>query len=102
VDVRFRTLASRTLSAFERLSERMHAILEAIPDGYDLVVLDTPPRIISDAMPMFRFVGGVVVGRLGTRTHDSTTELRDQVENVGAPTLRVVVNCDYPNRRAYG
>ena len=47
-------------------SERMQAILEVVPDSYDLVVIDTPPALLSDAMPILDQVGGVVVvGRLG-------------------------------------
>ena len=62
-------------------SERMQAILEVVPDSYDLVLFDTPPALVSDAMPMLDQVGGVVVvGRLGVSTDESLIELRDELE----------------------
>jgi succinoglycan biosynthesis transport protein ExoP len=76
-------------------SERMQAVLEVIPDSYDLVVLDTPPTVVSDAMPILDHVGGVVVvGRLGLTTGEALVELRDQLDHLDAPTLGVVVNGD--------
>jgi succinoglycan biosynthesis transport protein ExoP len=77
-------------------SERMQAVLDVVPDGYDLVVVDTPPAVIvSDAMPMLGRVGGVlVVGRIGLSTHESIIELRNQLDNLDAPTLGVIINGD--------
>jgi succinoglycan biosynthesis transport protein ExoP len=85
-------------------SERMRAVLDAVSDGYDLVVLDTPPAsVVSDAMPILPLVGGVVVvGRLGLSTLESIVELRDQLEQLDAPTLGVVINFVVPNVYAYG
>ena len=78
-------------------SERMQAILEVIPDRYDMVVVDTPPTIVSDAMPILEYVGGViVVGRLGLSTDESLLGLREQLDHLDAPTLGVVVNGDVP------
>lgn len=75
-------------------SERMQAVLEVVPDSYDLVVVDTPPTsVVSDAMPILGSVGGVlVVGRIGTATHESIVEQREQFENFDAPMLGVVVS----------
>jgi polysaccharide biosynthesis transport protein len=74
-------------------SERMQAVLEVVADGYDLVVLDTPPAVVSDAMPILDRVGGVlVVGRLGLSTGESLAELREQLDRLDAPTVGVVVN----------
>ncbi len=85
-------------------SKRMEAVLEAIalPDGYDMVIVDTPPAsVVSDALPMMSLVGGVVVvGRIGSSTIDSITELRNQLEQLDARTLGVVVNSDAVNRYA--
>jgi succinoglycan biosynthesis transport protein ExoP len=85
-------------------SKRMQAVLESIaePDGYDMVIVDTPPAsIVSDALPMLDLVGGVVVvGRIGSSTIDSITELRNQLEQLDARTLGVVVNSDEINRSA--
>jgi polysaccharide biosynthesis transport protein len=85
-------------------SKRMQAVLEsiALPDGYDMVIVDTPPAsVVSDALPMLPLVGGVVVvGRIGSSTIDSITELRNQLEKLDARTLGVVVNSDAVNRSA--
>ena len=76
-------------------SERMQAMLEVIPDRYDLVIVDTPPTVVSDAMPILEHVGGVVVvGRVGLSTDESLIGLREQLDRLDAPTLGVVVNGD--------
>ena len=76
-------------------SERMQAILEVIPERYDLVIVDTPPTVVSDAMPILEHVGGVVVvGRIGLSTDESLIGLREQLDQLEAATLGVVVNGD--------
>ena len=83
-------------------SERMQAMLEVIPDRYDLVVVDTPPTVVSDAMPILEYVGGVVVvGRIGLSTDESLIGLREQLDHLDAPTLGVVVNGDAKSSDAY-
>jgi Mrp family chromosome partitioning ATPase len=48
-------------------------------------------------------VGGViVVGRLAETTREAFTHLRDQLQNLNAPTLGVVVNAVGTDARAYG
>jgi capsular exopolysaccharide synthesis family protein len=83
-------------------SDRMQALLETVPEAYDLVVLDTPPAsVVSDVIPMLGSVGAVVVvGRLGMTTYESAIELREQLENLDAPLLGVVVNADSMNAEA--
>ena len=84
-------------------SERMQAMLEVIPDRYDLVIVDTPPTVVSDAMPILDHVGGVVVvGRLGLSTDESLIGLREQLDHLDAPTLGVVVNGDVPGSEDSG
>jgi Mrp family chromosome partitioning ATPase len=76
----------------------MQTALESITGEYDLVVVDTPASVVSDAMPVVGLVGGVVVvGRLGMSTADSIMDLRDQLEKLDAPTMGVVVNADASN-----
>jgi Mrp family chromosome partitioning ATPase len=72
----------------------MREILRAVEGAYDLVIVDTPPTsIVSDAIPLMNEVSGLlVVARLGTTTRDSAAHLRDQLKNLGAPLLGVVVN----------
>jgi polysaccharide biosynthesis transport protein len=82
-------------------SEGMRRALDTVSGDYDLVVVDTPASVVSDAMPVLGLVGGVVVvSRLGTSTTDSITELRDQLEKLDAHTVGVVINADAPNRKA--
>jgi capsular exopolysaccharide synthesis family protein len=75
-------------------SDRMRQVLRAVSEKYDLVVIDTPPTsVVSDAIPLVKSVDGVlVVGRLGKTTRDSSVHLRDQLNNLGAYVLGVVVN----------
>src|SRR4051812_12923183 len=75
-------------------SDRMRQVLKAVGEKYDLVVIDTPPTsVVSDAIPLVKSVDGVlVVSRLGKTTRDSSVHLRDQLNNLGAYVLGVVVN----------
>ena len=101
IDVLFAGSRTREPGRAARL-ERMQAILEVIPDRYDLVVVDTPPTIVSDAMPILEYVGGViVVGRLGLSTDESLLGLREQLDHLDAPTLGVVVNGGVKSSDAY-
>src|SRR3954468_13123863 len=75
-------------------SDRMRQVLKAVGEKYDLVVIDTPPTsVVSDAIPLVKSVDGVlVVARLGKTTRDASVHLRDQLNNLGAYVLGVVVN----------
>jgi receptor protein-tyrosine kinase/non-specific protein-tyrosine kinase len=75
-------------------SDRMRQIIKALEQAYDLVVIDTPPTsIVSDAIPLVNEVSGVlVVGRIGRTTRDSANHLHNQLDNLGADVLGVVVN----------
>src|SRR5690349_19767484 len=72
----------------------MRQVLKAVSEKYDLVVIDTPPTsVVSDAIPLVKNVDGVlVVARLGKTTRDASVHLRDQLNNLGAYVLGVVVN----------
>jgi receptor protein-tyrosine kinase len=75
-------------------SQRMRDLLNHAESTYDLVVIDTPPiAVVSDAVPLLKEVSGVlVVIRLERDTRDAVAHLRDQLENLDAPTLGVVAN----------
>lgn len=75
-------------------SERMKVLLREAEDCYDLVVIDSPPpRVVPDAVPLMKLVSGViVVARMGVGTRDAARQLRDQLENLEAPTLGIVAN----------
>ena len=75
-------------------SERMREVLRQAARDYEFVVVDTPPTaVVPDAIPLVTQVDGVVVvGRLGKSTRESLSQLRRQLDHLGAPTLGVVVN----------
>ncbi len=84
-------------------SDRMQAELETIPQAYDLVVLDTPPAtVVSDVIPMFDSVGGVVSSagmthiRVGHRAPRAARESRRPVPWGGRqPDLTNVIAARY-------
>jgi len=75
-------------------SDHMRNLIMAAEKVYDLVVIDTPPTAaVSDAVPLFKHVGGVViVTRVRANTRSGAMHLRDQLHNLGARILGVVVN----------
>jgi len=85
-------------------SERMHELVSCAERDYDLVVIDTPPTsVVSDAIPLVARVGGViVVGRLAKSTREGVTHLRNQLQNLDAPMLGVVVNAIGSDAEGYG
>ncbi len=85
-------------------SDRMREILQSAERRYDFVVVDTPPTsLVSDAIPLVGRVGGViVVGRVGSTNRDAVVHLRNQLENLDAPTLGVVVNAMGRRSDSYG
>ena len=72
----------------------MEALLREAEQSYDLVLIDTPPAsVVSDALPLVKKVGGVLmVSRLGVTKRDTIAHLRQQLESMDAPTIGVVVN----------
>src|SRR5207247_10152026 len=85
-------------------SERMREIIRAAERDYDLVVIDTPPTsVVSDAIPLVKEVSGVlIVARMGKTTRESAAHLRQQLENLEANTLGVVINSVGRESRHYG
>jgi capsular exopolysaccharide synthesis family protein len=75
-------------------SRRMADFLGDVEDAYDLVIIDTPPTAtVSDAVPLISLARGViVVTRLGNTVRDHARRLRQQLDNLQAPILGVVVN----------
>jgi len=84
-------------------SEAMARVLRAVAERYDLVVIDSPPlSFVSDAVPLFRSVDGVlVVARIGVSTRDAVRRLRERLEALRAPVLGVVANA-VSGRASYG
>lgn len=75
-------------------SERMRELVRWGEHRYDRVVIDTPPvAVVADAVPLVTTVSGVlVVVRVNRSRRDAAEHLRDQLRNLGAPTLGIVVN----------
>ncbi len=85
-------------------SERMADLVARMRGEYDLLVLDSPPvSVVSDAIPLIRYVDGVlVVSRVGTTTREAAAHVQSQLDNLGAPVLGVVVNGIDPDEGHYG
>lgn len=75
-------------------SDRMRAILARAEADHDLVVLDAPPvSVVSDAIPLLREVGGViVVSYLGRSTRDGVGALLSQLRHLDVRVLGLVAN----------
>jgi capsular exopolysaccharide synthesis family protein len=85
-------------------SDRLRQLIKAAEIEYDLVIVDTPPTsVVSDAIPLVNQTNGViVVARLGTTKREALTHLRDQLNNLDAPMLGVVVNSLGRDSTSYG
>lgn len=79
-------------------SETMSEVLEAAERDYDLVVVDTSPvGVISDPIPLFDQVSGVVVvAGMKETTRESARRLKAQLDSVKPPLLGVVANFAKP------
>lgn len=82
-------------------SDRMRAIIARAEANHDLVVLDAPPvSVVSDAIPLLREVGGViVVSYLGRSTRDGIGALLSQLRHLDVRVLGVVANGARPGER---
>jgi len=85
-------------------SDRMREVIAAAERGYDLLVIDTPPTsVVSDAIPLIKQVGGViVVARLAKTTREAATHLRNQLRNLDARVFGIVVNAVGSDAEGYG
>ncbi|MEA2495171.1 MAG: tyrosine-protein kinase [Thermoleophilaceae bacterium] len=85
-------------------SGRMRELITHAESVYDLVVIDTPPTsVVSDAIPLVSEVSGViVVARVGHTKRESANHLHNQLENLRANTLGVVVNSVGRRQTGYG
>jgi receptor protein-tyrosine kinase len=75
-------------------SDRMSGLVRWGEEHYDRVIIDTPPAaVVSDAIPLVTSVSGVViVVRIQRSRRDAADHLREQLTNLGAPVLGLVVN----------
>ena len=75
-------------------SEHMRALVIALRDKFDYVVIDSPPVIpYSDARILSTFADVVIlVGRYGLTTRRAIARCAEILEEVGAPLIGVVLN----------
>lgn len=71
---------------------------------YDLMVVDTPPTsVVADAVPLVTRAGGITWSRVSARpTRDGAGNLSNQLRNLNAPVLGIVVNALGSDSEAYG
>lgn len=83
-------------------SAEMARLIRDAESNYDIVVIDTPPTLVADAIPLMALVSGVlVVTRLGRSRTDAATDLRDLLSNLEVAVLGTVVNDGPPARGGY-
>jgi tyrosine-protein kinase Etk/Wzc len=75
-------------------SEAMQALLSAVREEYDLVIVDTPPvNVIADAAILAAKADGVIlIARVGVTESQALSYAVEQLRNVRAPLLGVVLN----------
>jgi succinoglycan biosynthesis transport protein ExoP len=83
-------------------SPEMAELLEEARKRYDLVVIDTPPTIVADAIPLMRQASGVlIVARVGYAKHDLAHNLRDLLAHLDALPFGTVANDTPPKTGGY-
>lgn len=75
-------------------SQRMSDLLSELKEAYDIVIIDAPPVIaVTDAGVLSRVVDGVLmVVSVGITPRDVARVAKEQLQQVGARILGVVVN----------
>jgi polysaccharide biosynthesis transport protein len=75
-------------------SQRMHAILDRVREGHDLVILDSPPlQAVTDAAVLSAFVDGTLLVIDASRSHrGSVRQGREALAKAGANVLGAVLN----------
>lgn len=82
-------------------SDRMMQFINAAIEQSDIVVLDSPPFLVSDASVLAARVDGVILVVQPGHTHtDAIKVMIDQLQRVGAKTLGLVFN-RIPKNRSY-
>jgi receptor protein-tyrosine kinase len=84
-------------------SQALVNLLNMLMQRFDLVIVDSPPMtLVSDAIPLVRYVSGVlIVARMGMITRSMGRHAAEQLHNLQAPVLGVVANAISPKEAAY-
>ncbi len=86
-------------------SYRMRRLLELTAQGYDTIVVDSPPvNVVTDAAVLSTLADGVIlIARAGVSEPGALAYALEQLQHVKAPLLGVVLNDVDPKRdAAYG
>jgi succinoglycan biosynthesis transport protein ExoP len=74
-------------------SKKMDEILARLQEITDVVIIDSPPFVVSDALPLSAKVDGVLlVMRPGVTRKKYTQTMMDQLDRAGARVVGVVLN----------
>lgn len=85
-------------------SKRIAAVLADLREGFDVVIVDAPPLVISDAYNLAAKVDGVIlVLEPGQTQEEQAKVIREQLNRAGARVVGVVFNkVSTENARSYG
>ncbi len=75
-------------------SQRMEKLIDWGEREYDRVIIDTPPAaVVADALPLIKRADRMlIVVRLGRTPREAAEGLREQLANIAAPVIGIVVN----------
>jgi capsular exopolysaccharide synthesis family protein len=74
-------------------SKRVSSILSQLTDSFEMVVVDAPPLIISDAFNLAAKVDGVILVMIpGETTVDQAKAIKEQLDRAEAKVLGIVLN----------
>ncbi len=85
-------------------SKRIAAILNDLRDGYDTIIVDAPPLVISDSYNLASKVDGVIlVLEPGITKDDQAKVIKEQLNRAGARVIGIVFNrVSSVNAKSYG
>lgn len=85
-------------------SKRIAAVLGNLRDDFDVVIVDAPPLVISDAYNLAAKVDGVIlVLEPGQTEEDQAKVIKEQLNRAGARVIGVVFNkVSTENAKSYG
>ncbi len=83
-------------------SDRMLNLIREAEQQYDMVVIDTPPTVVADALSLNVSAGAlIIVSRLNRSTRGAADELRDQLAGINGSVAGLVVNGVKPRGSVY-
>jgi polysaccharide biosynthesis transport protein len=74
-------------------SKRISSILNDLKDTFEVIIVDAPPLVISDAYSLASKVDGVILIMVPGQTREEQAKvMKDQLERAGAKVIGVVFN----------